>query len=62
MKERLLKAIKLFFILLDILKFIYIFVHTTIVYTLFVMKNIKPKCGCGNTQNPNGFCDGSHAR
>ena len=21
---------------------------------------IKPKCGCGNTQNPDGFCDGSH--
>ena len=20
----------------------------------------KPKCGCGNTQDPNGFCDGSH--
>ena len=20
----------------------------------------KPKCGCGNTQNPDGFCDGSH--
>lgn len=24
------------------------------------MKN-KPLCQCGNTQNPNGFCDGSHA-
>ena len=29
------------------------------------MKNLntmpnKPKCGCGNTQNPDGFCDGSH--
>jgi len=20
----------------------------------------KPKCGCGNTQNSDGFCDGSH--
>jgi hypothetical protein len=20
----------------------------------------KPKCGCGKTQNPDGFCDGSH--
>jgi len=20
----------------------------------------KPKCGCGNTQDSNGFCDGSH--
>jgi len=20
----------------------------------------KPKCGCGNTLDPNGFCDGSH--
>jgi CDGSH-type Zn-finger protein len=38
------------------------FVHTTIVYTLFVMKCIKPKCVCGNTQNPNGYCDGTHAR
>jgi len=24
--------------------------------------NIKdrPMCGCGNTSNPNGYCDGSH--
>lgn len=23
---------------------------------------LKPRvqCGCGNTQNPNGYCDGSH--
>ena len=21
----------------------------------------KPKCGCGNTQNPDGYCDGSHS-
>lgn len=20
----------------------------------------KPKCGCGNTQNPHGYCDGTH--
>ena len=20
----------------------------------------KPKCGCGKTKNPDGFCDGSH--
>jgi len=20
----------------------------------------KPKCGCGNTLDPNGFCDGPH--
>jgi len=20
----------------------------------------KPKCGCGSTLDPNGFCDGSH--
>jgi len=25
------------------------------------MKANRPKCGCGNTQNPEGFCDGSHA-
>jgi len=24
------------------------------------MKIDRPKCGCGNTQNPNGYCDGSH--
>ncbi|GEM_PF-767343 len=24
------------------------------------MKNDPPKCGCGNTQDINGFCDGSH--
>jgi len=26
------------------------------------MKINRPKCGCGNTQNPEGFCDGSHAK
>ena len=20
----------------------------------------RPQCGCGNTQNPDGYCDGSH--
>lgn len=20
----------------------------------------RPKCGCGNTSDQNGFCDGSH--
>jgi len=20
----------------------------------------RPKCGCGNTNDPNGYCDGSH--
>lgn len=24
------------------------------------MENEKPKCGCGNTKDPNGYCDGSH--
>jgi len=25
------------------------------------MKNTdRPKCGCGNTQDANGYCDGSH--
>ena len=63
MKEVLFKAIPLFyFVLLAFLNFICMFVRTIIVYTLFVMKNIIPKCGCGNTQNPNGYCDGSHAR
>ena len=28
----------------------------------FNMKSIdKPMCGCGNTSNPNGYCDGSHS-
>jgi len=22
----------------------------------------RPKCACGNTQNPDGYCDGSHAK
>ena len=29
------------------------------------MKTLKidrPKCGCGNTQNPDGYCDGSHLK
>ena len=21
-----------------------------------------PRCGCGNSQDPNGYCDGSHSR
>ena len=25
-----------------------------------IIMSDKPKCGCGNTQNPDGFCDGSH--
>ena len=23
-------------------------------------KQDRPKCGCGNTQDTNGYCDGSH--
>ena len=23
-------------------------------------KQDRPKCGCGNTPDPNGYCDGSH--
>ena len=27
------------------------------------MKSIdKPMCGCGNTSNPNGYCDGSQSK
>jgi hypothetical protein len=22
----------------------------------------RPKCACGNTQNPDGYCDGSHGK
>ena len=29
---------------------------------IIVMKMNRPKCGCGNTQNPDGYCDGSHAK
>ena len=30
--------------------------------TILINNNImdRPKCGCGNTQNSNGYCDGSH--
>ena len=24
------------------------------------IKQDRPKCGCGNTSDPNGYCDGSH--
>ena len=24
------------------------------------MKNERPKCVCGNTNDPQGYCDGSH--
>ena len=32
--------------------------------TIILNNNImdRPKCGCGNTQNPNGYCDGSHLK
>ena len=23
-------------------------------------KQERPMCGCANTQDPNGYCDGSH--
>ena len=32
--------------------------QTLIIFDKIVME--RPKCGCGNTQNPNGYCDGSH--
>mgnify|MGYP001591133322 FL=1 len=22
----------------------------------------RPTCGCGNTSDPNGYCDGSHLK
>lgn len=22
----------------------------------------RPQCGCGNTSDPNGYCDGSHLK
>lgn len=24
-------------------------------------KTDRPTCGCGNTSDPDGYCDGSHA-
>ena len=27
---------------------------------LYNMKINRPKCGCGNTSNHDGYCDGSH--
>ena len=27
-----------------------------------MLENKRPKCGCGNTQNPIGYCDGSNAK
>ena len=39
----------------------YLYIQILYVYLInFAMKNLRPKCGCGNTQNPDGFCDGSH--
>ena len=37
-------------------------VTLTVAFWLFLDKQVmdRPKCGCGNTQNPNGYCDGSH--
>ena len=29
--------------------------------SLFVKKPARAKCGCGNTKDANGYCDGSHA-
>jgi len=25
-------------------------------------KQDRPMCGCGKTQDPNGYCDGSHTK
>ena len=43
-------------------KSIIILVYTIFVYICkkIVMKNERPKCGCGNTQNAEGYCDDSH--
>lgn len=39
----------------------YLYIQILYIYLLkIVMKNNRPKCGCGNTQNPEGYCDGSH--
>ena len=27
-----------------------------------INKSDRPKCGCGNTADPNGYCDGSHLK
>ena len=32
-------------------------------FDIEINKNMdRPKCGCGNTQNPDGYCDGSHLK
>ena len=31
-----------------------------ILYISIMELKDRPKCGCGNTQNPEGYCDGSH--
>tara|TARA_B100000795_G_scaffold216277_1_gene170160 strand:+ start:431 stop:805 length:375 start_codon:yes stop_codon:yes gene_type:complete len=33
---------------------------TTYTKIMIYKKQDRPKCGCGNTQDPNGYCDGSH--
>mgnify|MGYP001437517733 CR=1 FL=1 len=30
------------------------------VIKIYMKLTDKPLCGCGNTSNPNGYCDGSH--
>jgi CDGSH-type Zn-finger protein len=29
---------------------------------MILKKADRPTCGCGNTSDPDGFCDGSHAK
>jgi hypothetical protein len=31
-------------------------------FKINLMKNERPKCTCGNTFDPNGYCDGSHLK
>jgi hypothetical protein len=36
-----------------------LYVKKLIIYLNMKLQD-RPKCGCGNTSNPDGYCDGSH--
>ena len=42
-------------------KLIYDDIELEINLKLLNMNPNRPRCGCGNTQDPEGFCDGSHS-
>ena len=59
-KYKLIKIIRLcFFNVHNLHNLVKKYIMKTIFNTLLSSK--KNKCKCGNTQDPNGNCDGSHA-